>query len=203
MRFAALGLFVGWVSLAGELAHAEIAMTSPTPRSGAQETGPCGAAGSTRSTNVSTFRPGETIVVEWNETVDSAGHYRIAFDDSGDDVFENPNNPDDNFPFTLVDQIPDSAGGHYAQPVTLPRTPCDNCTLQLVQVMTTTVPYDSFYFQCADIAIAGEPVEEELNYDSCGGPAATMCCSTGSAGGGLAAIVLVGLVVRPRARRRP
>jgi MYXO-CTERM domain-containing protein len=191
-------LFVSWVvSLATGSAYAEIAMISPTPRSGAQETGPCGAAGSTRSTNVSTFRPGETIFVEWNETVEYNGHYRIAFDDSGDDVFENPNNPDDNFPFTLVDQISDEFEGRHEQPVTLPRTPCDNCTLQLVQVTTTTVPYDSFFFQCADITIAGEPVEEE-SYGSCGGPAATMCCSTGSAGGGLAAIVLVGLVVRRR-----
>ena len=70
----------------------------------------------------------------------------------------NPNNPDDNFPTTMVEPIADKSGGHYSQSITLPTTPCENCTLQLIQVMTTSVPYNSFYFQCADIRITGAAV---------------------------------------------
>ncbi|MBS1122127.1 MAG: hypothetical protein H6Q90_4355, partial [Deltaproteobacteria bacterium] len=156
MRTVSLAaLLVLVASLCPPAAQAHIAMTSPAPRSADQKAGPCGAAGSTRGTKVTNFQPGETIMVEWNETVDHPGHYRIAFDDDGNDVFMNPNNPDDNFAFTLVEPIADKAGGHYTQAVTLPTTPCDNCTLQLMQIMTTSVPYNSFYYQCADITIGG------------------------------------------------
>jgi hypothetical protein len=178
-------------------AWAHIAMTSPPPRGEAQKTGPCGASGSTRGSTVTTFQAGQTITVEWDETVDHPGHYRIAFDDDGDDVFRNPNNPGDGFASTLVEPITDKGGGHYTQEVTLPNISCDNCTLQLIQVMTTQVPYNSFYYQCADITIVGgdgggEPNDpDELD----GG-----CAST--AGGGLAA-GLAGLAFRRRVRPRP
>ena len=180
-------------------AYAHIALTSPAPRSEAQKEGPCGAAGSPRGTKVTTFRPGQTITVEWDETVEHPGHYRIAFDDSGDDSFRNPSRPDDNFPQTLADQIPDRAsGGHYTQQITLPNMTCTNCTLQLIQVMTTVVPYNSFYFQCADIAIAAEGAEPEP------GPAeAEGGCAAGSSSGSLAAGLAAAGLVRRRRRARP
>lgn len=155
-------------------ASAHIAMTVPAVRTVDQKTGPCGAAGSTRGANVTTFAPGETITMEWDETVDHPGHYRIAFDDDGND-FQNPNNPNDDFPGTLVEPIVDKVGGHYTQEFTLPTTPCDNCTLQLIQVMTTSVPYNSFYFQCADIRIEGDapdPDPEEVGGGCSTGPGA-------------------------------
>ena len=177
----------------GSTATAHIALRSPAPRTADQKAGPCGAAGSTRGTNVTTYAPGETITVEWDETVGHPGHYRIAFDDDGNDAFQNPNMPDDNFPSTLVDQITDRDGEtHYTQTVTLPATPCTNCTLQLVQVMTTAVPYNSFYFQCADLTIGGDPVADDG--DIGGG------CAVGRSGSGFLALVLAGLVARRRRR---
>jgi hypothetical protein len=173
-------------------ASAHIAMTVPAVRTADQKTGPCGAAGSTRGTNVTTFAPGETIMVEWDETVDHPGHYRIAFDDDGND-FQNPNNPDDNFPGTMQEPIVDKVGGHYTQQITLPTTPCDNCTLQLIQVMTTSVPYNSFYFQCADIRIEGDIVDPEPPKGDLGG------CSTGSGAGSGLLLVIAALLWR-RAR---
>lgn len=172
-------------------ASAHVTLTAPPPRTLDNKEGPCGAAGSRRGSRVTTFAPGATILVEWDETVDHPGHYRIAFDNDGDDVFVNPNNPDDNFPFTLKEPIADKAGGHYTQQVKLPMEPCTNCTLQLMQIMTTQVPYNSFYYQCADIAIAvgGDP----------GGPAEPGVeggCSTVPRGGGGALIVLAGLLAR-------
>jgi uncharacterized protein (TIGR03382 family) len=191
MRTLLLSLFV--VPLAVAPASAHIAMTSPTPRTTDQKAGPCGNGDSARGTKVTTFAPGETITVEWDETVDHPGHFRIAFDDDGND-FMNPNNPDDNFAGTLAEPIADKVGGHYTAQVTLPTTPCTNCTLQLVQVMTTSVPYNSFYFQCADIQI-GEgggsnepPPPEDLDSG----------CSAGGAPAGLAMLALVGLMVRRR-----
>ena len=190
MRVVALG-FVLTIA-AAQPAAAHIALRSPAPRTAEQKTGPCGAAGSTRGTTVTTYQPGETITVEWDETVDHPGHYRIAFDDSGDDVFVNPSRATDDFPFTLVDRITDKVGGRYTQQVTLPTTPCDDCTLQLMQVMTTTEPYNSFYWQCADIVIAGEG-----GGDGDGQPPGGTVeggCSAGAGGSGAAmAVVVLGL----------
>src|SRR5687767_4134172 len=97
----------------GGTAHAHIAMTSPRPRGVDQKAPPCGRTGSTRGAVVTTFAPGETITVEWDETIDHPGHYRIAFDDDGDDVFQNPSNPDDNFASTILEPIADKQGGRY------------------------------------------------------------------------------------------
>jgi len=200
---------VAVVVVSGGTASAHVTLTSPPPRTLDNKAGPCGAAGSRRGTRVTTFAPGATITVEWDETVDHPGHYRIAFDDDGDDVFVNPNNPNDNFPFTLKEPIADKVGGHYTQQITLPTTPCASCTLQLMQIMTTQVPYNSFYYQCADIAIAapGDPVDP----GDPGGPTASGDgggCSAGSGGPGSGAgalVILTGVFAlgsrRVRARR--
>lgn len=181
-------------------AHAHIQLVSPVQRSIDQKSPPCGRTGSVRGTAVTTFQPGETITLTWDETVNHPGHYRIAFDDDGDDVFQNPNNPNDNFPSTLMEPIADKAGGIYTASVTLPNTPCNNCTLQLVQVMTTSVPYNSFYYQCADIVIFGEPIDPPPPDEEVDGG----CSTSGSGTGLLVALAIVGgLVRRRRARQVP
>jgi hypothetical protein len=185
-------------------ASAHITLTSPAPRTAEQKTGPCGASGSKRGTRVTTYAPGATITLEWDETVDHPGHYRIAFDSDGDDVFVNPKNPNDNFAFTLKEPIADKVGGHYTQQITLPTAPCENCTLQLMQIMTTQVPYNSFYYQCADIKIGegGDPGGPAAPGEP-GEPGAEGGCSTGSGGGAGVLMILAGLVaLRPRGSAR-
>jgi MYXO-CTERM domain-containing protein len=181
--------------LSASVASAHIALISPPPRGVDQKAGPCGRAGSTRGSTVTTFAPGATITVEWDETVDHPGHYRIAFDDDGNDSFQNPNNPNDNFAQTLIEPIVDKVGGRYSQQVTLPTTPCTNCTLQLVQVMTTVVPYNSFYFQCADIIIGDGGIDPEPPAAADGG------CSV-AGGNGVGWLVTAGVVAGIAKRRR-
>jgi hypothetical protein len=187
-------------------ASAHITLTYPTPRTEEQKTGPCGAGGSKRGTQVATFAPGATITLEWDETIDHPGHYRIAFDNEGDDVFVNPKVPTDNFAFTLEEPIADKVGGHYTQQITLPTTPCERCTLQLMQIMTTQVPYNSFYYQCADIRIGegGDPGGEPGEPGEPAAPGVEGGCSTGSGSGPGVLMVLAGLIaLRSRASRAP
>lgn len=184
-------------------ASAHATLTYPTPRTLSNKLGPCGADGSVRGTEVAVFAPGETITVTWDETVDHPGHYRLAFDLDGDDDFPNPQFPDDAFPSILVDQIPDrSGGGVYSQQITFPNQACENCTLQLIQIMTTQVPYNSFYFQCADIALRG-PVDS--GSPDAGGTTGSTASGEGcsiatidSSGGGLALFCLALLFGRRR-----
>ncbi|HEY8376243.1 MAG TPA: SCE4755 family polysaccharide monooxygenase-like protein [Nannocystis sp.] len=166
MRRLSLSAFAFVLStLAASPAAAHIALTDPPARRPDQKVGPCGlGANDPRGPNVTVFKGGETITVRWTETVDHPGHYRISFDPDGQDDFVDPAAYDDYYTndAVLVDQIPDKAGSNqmYEQQVTLPRMSCDNCTLQLVQVMTDKPPYqvgtNDLYYQCADIVLVGE-----------------------------------------------
>jgi uncharacterized protein (TIGR03382 family) len=140
------------------LASAHIAMTFPLPRTTQQKQPHCGATGVPRSQNPNVFEPGATITVTWDETIGHPGHYRISFDLDGED-FTIPLGFDD-FSQTdnvLVDNIPDNPGtGSYRQEITFPDEECENCTLQLIQMMTDKPPYgdgNDIYFLCADIAL--------------------------------------------------
>jgi hypothetical protein len=127
--------------------------------------GPCGRTGDGRTTDASRinhFRPGEKIAVEFNETIDHPGHFRIAFDDDGQD-FEDPASATDiqgsPMPPVLVDGIPDDPTLGYTVEITLPDVECDNCTLQVIQVMTDKLGNgwgtDDVYHQCADLVLSG------------------------------------------------
>jgi hypothetical protein len=175
-------------SMVAAEASAHVCMVAPLSRVGAnctsgspQKDGPCGIAD--RGSNVTVFRPGETITVKLNETIGHESHYRIAFNPSGDD-FEDPTSKDDKngeHPFVLKDNItdeavddgfPDNASITQSVQVTLPSMLCENCTLQLIQVMYDKggngfggddgpggkADNDDIYYACADIALRGEPV---------------------------------------------
>lgn len=162
-RFALTGLVAFFFAVP---ASAHIQLESPTARTSDQKTGPCGAAGSTRGDNVTTFEAGETITITWEETVDHPGHYRIAFDADGQDDFVDPAAFDDfdTNAAVMLDNIGDEVGGGtYSEQITLPNEPCDNCTIQVVQVMTDKAPYgdgNDLYYQCADIRIVAAGGED-------------------------------------------
>ncbi|HYO98118.1 MAG TPA: SCE4755 family polysaccharide monooxygenase-like protein [Polyangiaceae bacterium] len=128
-----------------------------------QKVGPCGVSGDARSTTaslISTFRPGQRVTVRWTETVQHPGHYRIAFDNDGQD-FPVPGTAGMPAGVTiLADNIADKGGGSgvaYTQEVTLPTEECARCTLQLIQVMTTAAPpykASDLYFNCADVILS-------------------------------------------------
>jgi MYXO-CTERM domain-containing protein len=174
---AALALGAGlWAAPAA----AHIELTSPAARySGEyQKAPPCGHPDNPPGAGpVATYQAGETITIVFDETVDHAGHFRIALDPTGTDSFTLPTGFQDfyNSPEVLLDNIPDMAGGTYSVEVTLPDTPCDPCTLQLIQVMNDGAwgPGDSdLYFNCADIVIegaAGETGEPTTGADGTGG----------------------------------
>ncbi len=191
MRFA-LTFPAAAVLLASAAAHAHIRLDSPKGRynndqqqATKQKDGPCGVPGDSRTTDpslITTFAPGETITVEWTETINHSGHFRIAFVEEGQDF------PDPTFEAgepggaILADGIPDEKSmnnSKHSFEVTLPNVTCEACTLQLIQVMKES-PNDPFYFQCADIVIEGEPAG---GTGGAGGGAAGMGGNGGGAAG--------------------
>lgn len=155
-------------------ASAHVRFTDPVPRypnptgfdNGMNiKQGPCGRTNDSRTTDparINEFTAGETITVQFNETIDHPGFYRISFDDDGQDAFEPPPLSRDDIvsaPTSVIlkDNIEDKNGGSYAVEVTLPNVNCDNCTLQLIQVMVDddTWPRSEIYYTCADITLTG------------------------------------------------
>lgn len=141
-------------------ASAHIQLGSPEPRYiDFIKDGPCGMVGDQRSTKITQFAPGETITVSWKETVNHPSHYRISFDDDGTDGFVDPATIDEYYSndTVLLDDIGDEADLVYSVEVTLPDVECDNCTLQLIQVMHDKPPYvpgtNDLYYQCADLEL--------------------------------------------------
>ena len=151
---------------------------------------PCGTAGGARGTHVYTYEPGSTITVKLVETLAHPSYFRIAFDDDGDDGFKEPASIK---PIDPNRACPDGPGDHcgasdfyntpavlpgmdnlnphmpsgtptYTWQVTFPNIECNNCTLQVIQVMeddTFHGPYDptpgvgveDLYHQCIDIVL--------------------------------------------------
>ena len=195
---------------------------------GPQKGSPCGP-GNTRpfigddvkpvpvSGAVTSFTAGQTISVQWQETVYHPGYFRIAIAkhqaaaaDGGD--FPDPpltdtenchfdhaalrTSPHDNvladglFQATEMSAQPRS----FQQQVKLPDEPCDTCSLQVVQVMEGHPASSCFYFHCADIKIA----PKKAAADGCG------CTLLGRGGPRTAAFasVLFGLALMLRLARR-
>ncbi|MCP4710314.1 MAG: hypothetical protein GY869_16960 [Planctomycetes bacterium] len=175
------------VSVPAATAHIDI--LSHETRHGRFEikNGPCGVLNSERGTNIYTYAPGETITIVVDEYIPHPGYFRIAFDDIGDDDFLNPqsvdpinrecmDDPSDhcgepdfyNSDTVLMDNlaphIPEGLQSKdYTFEVDLPDIECDNCTLQIIQVMTDPFPIhapydpsptsDDIYYQCIDLVL--------------------------------------------------
>lgn len=159
---------------APSLAHIEMDFPTPKFNDGANKWCPCGPdvnTGTSRSnaacaletsdndrgSTSNSFQAGQQITVRWRETIGHSGRFRVAFDPSGADLADfNANILGD-----IADNASNNAGGNnWEMTVTLPSTPCTNCTLQLIQVMgvsTATAiasPAGSqTYFQCANLVL--------------------------------------------------
>ncbi len=176
--FLSSSAFASALTLFASTAAAHIELLDPPPRYAmrANKACPCGtgagnrtcnttAAASTdpnRSTNVTTFEAGSTITVVAEEYINHSGRMRVAFDPEGADLADFNQN-------ILHDEAdPNEASGRVWEfEVTLPSTPCESCTLQVIQVMngnTTNAVMDpaplSTYYTCADIrlVVPGTPI---------------------------------------------
>ncbi len=134
-----------------------------------QKTGPCGSTAGTPSNQTTRVRAGSTLHIKLSETIPHGGHYRVAvaadraqFVDPQTVITDNncvsaaiqptpvaPVLADGLFPH---EQAGATAGKIWETDVTLPATPCANCTLQIIEFMTPHAP-NCFYYHCANLEI--------------------------------------------------
>ena len=193
------------VFLVPSVAAAHIHLMQPQSRTdlttGDQKEQYCGVLNQVRNpARVTTYKPGEMVMVTWAETINHTGWFRIAFQPNGDTFGIPPvsngaagNGAASNYPtenrtgmvdaangsIVLADRITD---GTLQMMITMPMMECNNCTLQFIQVMTDKPPYtidtlsDDIYFNCADITLAN-------NAPDAGNVGGTDAGNTGSGSG--------------------
>lgn len=140
-----------------------------------QKQSPCGGEGGTPTNAVTTFLPGQTITIEFQETIYHPGHFRVALaanradlidpvmviDANGNSVSAEIQAPP--VPPVLVDGLflrtanSGPSNTIFTQDITLPNSECRNCTLQIIQFMTGHGPPNYIYFHCATVDIVNPP----------------------------------------------
>jgi hypothetical protein len=117
-------------------ANAHALFAAPAPRDqqdGYKDGSACGVPFAA-SQPVTSYAPGQAVNVQWLETVDHPGCFLIELSADGDQSFEilgrkshsNPPPPE---------AATSAAPRHWSLDVTLPSSPCSNCTLRLRQLM--------------------------------------------------------------------
>lgn len=144
--------------------HARFRLNGSTPprnNSTGLKVGPCG--GIARTANPTILQAGQQLTIQFEETVNHPGYYRIAFSPAGDafpDPFPVPTAATPASSTLWVPYIEDLPGvSQYSATVTVPNTPCTQCSLQMIQYMTESNP-PTMYYSCADIEIraVGDPM---------------------------------------------
>lgn len=177
---------VAWLSSLGAASnvHAHIKLKKPeswlkeSDIGAPQKGGPCGPGGGDDiepmplSAAINTFEVGETIALEWTETVAHPGHFRVAFAEDRNDLkdpdlqidgscnYDESKLPTGAHGNVLADGLflrsrtgpRDEANKTFTTQVTLPDKPCEKCTLQLIQFMENHPPA-CIYYHCADIRL--------------------------------------------------
>lgn len=145
------------------VAQAHIDIVLPESRYGPDmiKDAPCGHPDNPPGENEPhVYQTGETITIVVDEFVAHEGHLRVAFAENDEDIVTISGFDDfNNFPGVLMDNIEDPPGmKQFTLQVPMPDQECDNCTLQVIQVMYDGDGFqeDDLYYSCIDITLLDE-----------------------------------------------
>lgn len=116
---------------------------------------PCGGVAKTNP--VRTVEAGTQIELEFEETINHPGYYEIYLLDAKDAAIPGYADPLAKVVDTQDGSISNGQYHQYKEKVKLPQIKCENCTLQLIQVMTENPQSPSRYYSCSDINIVEPP----------------------------------------------
>ena len=111
---------------------------------------PCGPA-TARNPNPTYIKPGATVTVQFEETIQHPGRFIFSFSQANDQNMQQlmvvPDNQDD----------PNNLPHQYSVTLTMPNIECEACTIQMIQVMTENPNNPTNYYSCADIKLTNLP----------------------------------------------
>lgn len=173
-----LAVLTAVLALSATAAHAHFKLLEPSDwlvtndLGDPQKVGPCGGPG-TSSGAVTQVVVGQRLKFRWRETIGHPGHYRIALAQNRaqfvDPVLPNGcrtatiQNPpvapviaDGLFPHAMG-----MTGQEFEHEITVPDAPCEKCTFQIIEFMSSTAAASTgcFYYHCADVQIVRAGVD--------------------------------------------
>ncbi len=114
-------------------ARGHIALDQPPKRDAAMRRVLVAVPGA-RSSTPAVFTPGQKITVQWHETVVHPGFFRIALSMDGTTFPTDPTDPRRPSRRRSSPSFRRSTGlTSYSSDITLPETPCETCTIQVIQ----------------------------------------------------------------------
>ena len=123
--------------------------------------GPCGNVA--RTTMSTTYQPGQSVLVKWEETIDHPGCFIIDFSPAGDANWQQLSV----VKHKTLPAIPPTMPRPYEATVNMPAgVSCDGCTLRLRQIMLandalacppTNIVSGATYYSCADVTVPQPP----------------------------------------------
>lgn len=161
-------------------AHSLLDQPAPRDRQDGYKDGSACGVGFDAAQPVTHYVPGQTIQVQWLETVDHSGCFLVELSAGGDQDFQILGRKSHSSP-----PPPESATSaeprHWSLDVTLPAAACSGCTLRLRQLMLDAdvaadactavgAPPGSTYTTCANITVDrvdGAPATPSANESSC------------------------------------
>lgn len=98
---------------------------------------------------VTTLTAGAPLKIQWKETINHDGKFRLAFSSKTPDAATKADM--DGGVLVEIDDTNATAGATLSQTVTVPSEPCDLCTIQLRQLMVGAA--NPYYYSCAAVKI--------------------------------------------------
>ncbi len=135
-------------------------LSPPRNNSTGLKTAPCG--GVARSASLKNYSPGQSIPVEFEETINHPGRFEIRILGPQDQPISGFTEPLLTIQDTQNTQVSNGINHQYTAQVPLPNITCIDCTLQLIQVMTENPAAPSFYYSCSDISVGATAPEKPV-----------------------------------------
>lgn len=161
-------------------AHSLLDQPAPRDRQDGYKDGSACGVGFDAAQPVTHYVPGQTVQVQWLETVDHSGCFLVELSAGGDREFQILGRKSHSSP-PPPEAVTSAEPRHWSLDVTLPTAACSGCTLRLRQLMlddnvsadacsAVGAPPGSTYTTCANITIGsvdGAPVTPSANESSC------------------------------------
>lgn len=154
--WACLGIFVGaFISSPTAEAHTRwkegSAVSAPRNSNSGLKTAPCG--GVPKSNNVKNYSAGQSVTLEFEETINHPGRFEVYLLDANDKRVPGVPSPLAKLEDTQNDPIQNGVFHQFKIQFQVPAVDCPQCAFQLIQVMTDNPNAPSNYYSCTDISI--------------------------------------------------
>ena len=161
-------------------AHSLLDQPAPRDRQDGYKDGSACGVGFNAAQPVTSYRAGQTVNVQWLETVDHSGCFLVELSAGGDQDFQVVGRKSHSNP-PPPEGATSAEPRHWSLDVTLPAAACSGCTLRLRQLMLDDdvsadactaegAPPGSTYTTCANITVDrvdGAPATPSANESSC------------------------------------